>query len=147
MMVLKFFRLSILLVQEDIDIEKVRLGKTRLMVPRIDFGGIPIQRLSEQDAVAIVKKCLDHGINYIDTANRYTNSEGRIGKAIADRSEELIISTKAGTLDADKISEHPELSLKKLGMPAGSADYDLCPYCTMLNIPGWRFTRSGSKYT
>ena len=48
--------------------EKIRLGKTEMMVNRPGFGGIPIQRLSEDDAVAVVKRCLDLGINYLDTA-------------------------------------------------------------------------------
>ena len=36
--------------------EKVRLGRSGLMVSRIGFGGIPIQRLTEDEAVAVVKK-------------------------------------------------------------------------------------------
>ena len=35
--------------------EKIRLGKTGMMVTRIGFGGIPIQRLAEDDAVAVVR--------------------------------------------------------------------------------------------
>lgn len=75
--------------------DKIRLGRTNLMVSRIGFGGIPIQRLTEDEAVTVVKKCLDLGITYIDTANAYTTSERRIGKAIAGRRQELIIATKS----------------------------------------------------
>ena len=64
--------------------DKVRLGRTDLMVSRIAFGGIPIQRVSEAEAAAVVRHCLSLGINFIDTANAYTTSEERIGKAIAD---------------------------------------------------------------
>jgi aryl-alcohol dehydrogenase-like predicted oxidoreductase len=63
----------------------MRLGKSGLMVTRVGFGGIPIQRLDEEGAVAVVKRCLDHGVNFIDTANAYSTSEARIGKAIAGR--------------------------------------------------------------
>jgi uncharacterized protein len=49
--------------------EKIKLGKTGLMVTRLGFGGIPIQRLNEADAVKVVQKCLDLGINFLDTAN------------------------------------------------------------------------------
>ena len=42
--------------------EKVRLGKTDMMVSKLGFGGIPIQRLCENEAVAIIKRLLDMGI-------------------------------------------------------------------------------------
>ena len=59
--------------------KKVRLGKTGLRVSRVGFGGIPIQRLSEQEAIDVVQHCLELGITFIDTANGYTTSEARIG--------------------------------------------------------------------
>ena len=63
----------------------MRLGKTNMMVSRLGLGGIPIQRVSEDEAVAVVRRCLELGINHIDTANGYTTSEERIGKAIRGR--------------------------------------------------------------
>ncbi|MFH1169339.1 MAG: aldo/keto reductase, partial [Chloroflexota bacterium] len=81
--------------------EKKRLGRTGLMVTKLGFGGIPIQRVSENDAVAVVRRCLELGINYIDTATNYTTSETRVGKAIAGRSEGLIIATKTMARTAD----------------------------------------------
>ena len=75
--------------------ETIRLGKTEMMVSKLGFGGIPIQRLSEDETVAVVRKCLDLGITFLDTANGYTTSEERIGKAIAGRREGIIIATKS----------------------------------------------------
>jgi predicted aldo/keto reductase-like oxidoreductase len=95
-------------------VEKIRLGKTDMMVTRLGFGGIPIQRLSEDDAVAVVRKCLELGITYIDTANGYTTSEERIGKAIAGKREEVIIATKSGARDRENIEKHLSLSLGRL---------------------------------
>ena len=77
--------------------ETIRLGKTDMMVSKLGFGGIPIQRVSEDEAVAVVKRCLDLGITFIDTANGYTTSERRIGKAISGRREGLILATKSGS--------------------------------------------------
>ena len=92
----------------------VRLGKTGLQVSRVGFGGIPIQRLSEEDAVRVVRHALDLGVTWIDTANGYTTSEERIGKAIAGRREQLVIATKTGARDKAGAMEHLELSLKRL---------------------------------
>ena len=47
----------------------VRLGKTGLSVSRIGFGGIPIQRLTEDEAVKVVQRCLDLGVTFLDTAS------------------------------------------------------------------------------
>lgn len=60
--------------------KKIRLGKTNMMVSRLGFGGIPIQRDTQEEAVAIVKRCLELNITFLDTANAYTTSEERIGK-------------------------------------------------------------------
>jgi len=97
-------------------VHQVRLGRTGLMVSAVGFGGIPIQRLSEDDAVAVVRHCLDRGVNFIDTANGYTTSEERIGKALEGRREGLIIASKSFTRDGERTWEHIELSLERLGV-------------------------------
>ncbi len=94
--------------------EKIRLGKTGMMVTRLGFGGIPIQRLNEADAVKVVQKCLDLGINYLDTANGYTTSEERIGKAVKGRRHNVYIATKTFPGTPEIIEKNLELSLKRL---------------------------------
>jgi len=95
--------------------DKVRLGRTGLMVTRIGFGGLPIQRVTETEAVKVVERCLDLGINFIDTANGYTVSEERIGKAIKGRRrQDVIIATKTYPGTADDIRRNLDLSLKRL---------------------------------
>ena len=96
--------------------EKVRLGKTNMMVSKLGFGGIPIQRVSEDTAIKIVRKCLELGINFIDTANAYSNSEERIGKAISDMRSDLVIATKTLARTNDEIEKHLKLSLKNLAI-------------------------------
>lgn len=96
--------------------KRVQLGKTHLMVSRVGFGGIPIQRLTEGEAVRVVQRCLELGVNFIDTANAYTTSEGRIGKAIAGWPRaDLVIATKTGARDKATALKHLEQSLKSLG--------------------------------
>jgi predicted aldo/keto reductase-like oxidoreductase len=96
-------------------LDKVRLGKTGLMVNKIGFGGIPIQRLTEDEAVNVVRRCLDLGVNFFDTANAYSTSEERIGKAIRGRRDDVYIATKTGARTKEGIEENLELSLKRLG--------------------------------
>ncbi len=97
-------------------IEKIRLGKTDMMVTRVGFGGIPIQRLNEEEAVSVVKRCLELGVNFLDTANGYTTSEERIGKAIAGRREGLILATKSLSRSREGVAKHLQQSLKQLGV-------------------------------
>jgi predicted aldo/keto reductase-like oxidoreductase len=92
----------------------VQLGKTGLQVSRVGFGGIPIQRLTEEEAIAVVRRCLDLGVTFIDTANGYTTSEERIGKATAGRRSQVVLATKTGVRDKATAQEHLALSLKRL---------------------------------
>ena len=85
-----------------------------MMVSRLSFGGIPIQRLSEDEAVKVVRRCLELGVNFIDTANGYTTSEERIGKAISEQRKEVILATKSGSRTREGVEEHLKLSLKRL---------------------------------
>jgi hypothetical protein len=98
------------------------LGRTDLMVFPLGFGAM---RLPEKDgsididsSVALVRKALDEGVNYIDTAPYYCQgkSEEIVGSAIEclDRSE-IIISTKSpDSKDREKWWEHLHNSLKML---------------------------------
>jgi len=97
-------------------VETIRLGKTNMRVTKLGFGGIPIQRVPESEAVAVVKKCLELGIRYFDTANSYTTSEERIGKAISGRRQGLFLATKSTAPTREEVKKHLQLSLKQLGV-------------------------------
>ncbi|MBP3705482.1 MAG: aldo/keto reductase, partial [Clostridia bacterium] len=47
---------------------KVTLGSTGITVNRNGFGALPIQRVSEEEAVKILRKAYDNGITFFDTA-------------------------------------------------------------------------------
>ena len=96
--------------------DKIRLGRTGMMVSRLGFGGIPIQRLSEDEAVAVVRKCLDLGITFLDTANGYTTSEERIGKAISGRRKRVFLATKTHARTREEIEKTIQLSLKRMSV-------------------------------
>ena len=96
------------------DINKIRLGKTGLWVTKTAMGCLPIQRISLEAAKKLLRKAYDNGINYFDTANMYTDSEEKIGTALHDVRQNIIISTKSGGTDYKTVTEHIELSLKRL---------------------------------
>jgi len=95
--------------------ETIRLGKTDAMVSRLGFGGIPIQRLTEDEAVAVIQKCIELGVTYIDTANAYTTSEACIGRAVTGLRDRLFIATKSQSRDRDEVKQHLEFSLERMG--------------------------------
>jgi predicted aldo/keto reductase-like oxidoreductase len=89
-----------------------RLGKTGLEVTTVGFGGIPIQPVPEEDAVATIRRAYDLGVNFFDTARGYTNSEERIGKALEGR--KYIVATKSGARDARGAYDDVKRSLGNL---------------------------------
>ncbi len=93
----------------------VRFGKTELMVSEVAFGGIPIMRRSKADAVKLIRAAIDLGVNFIDTANGYADSEEKIGAAIKSYPrEKLVIASKSPASDKKTFLEQLELSLKRL---------------------------------
>ena len=90
------------------------LGRTGLEISRTGFGALPIQRVSFDEASALLNRALDGGISYIDTARAYTDSEEKIGRAIAHRRDEYILATKTGAQDAAGLEKDLETSLRML---------------------------------
>ena len=74
--------------------QTVRLGRTNIVVSKNGFGALPVQRVSKEEAVHLLRKAYEGGINYFDTARFYTDSEEKIGLALSDVRENIIISTK-----------------------------------------------------
>lgn len=91
-----------------------KLGRTGLKVSSIGMGGIPLQRVSEQEAEKIVNLALDQGINFFDSARGYTDSEAKFGLVFRKRRREAIIATKSMERTKDGILKDIELSLEAL---------------------------------
>lgn len=94
--------------------ETVRLGRTEIVTNKNGFGALPIQRISDEDAVYLLKKAYDNGITYFDTARWYTDSEHKIGLAFQGMREKVWIATKTGAIDADGFWKDLETSLTNL---------------------------------
>ena len=91
--------------------QTVRLGRTNITVNKNGFGALPIQRISKEDAAHLLRKAYDGGINYFDTARFYTDSEEKIGLALSDVRENIIISTKTMRTTVDGFWRDLEESL------------------------------------
>lgn len=78
--------------------EKRLFGRTGMEVSLLGFGGAEIgfQGIGQETATQLLNAALDAGINVIDTAECYANSEELIGSAIADRREEFFLFSKTG---------------------------------------------------
>ena len=62
---------------------QISLGKTGLYVEQNGFGALPIQRVSKQDAVYLLRKAYDGGMDFYDTARSYSDSEEKLGEAFS----------------------------------------------------------------
>ncbi|HQB63515.1 MAG TPA: aldo/keto reductase [Sedimentibacter sp.] len=95
--------------------KKRLLGNTGMEVSVIGFGGIPIQHVSEEEAINLILECKRQGINFIDTARAYTISEKYIGKGLKEAGREnFYIATKAMSYDYDSMKKSIEESLNNL---------------------------------
>ncbi|MCP4547924.1 MAG: aldo/keto reductase [bacterium] len=94
--------------------QKRTLGKTGFEAGVIGFGGIPLQKLSRERSTELLHQALDLGINFIDTARGYTDSEEKIGRALRDRRHEYILATKALSRDAEGMASELATSLSEL---------------------------------
>ena len=110
---------------------KIRLGKTELMVTSTAMGCLPVQRCDEDYSVRLLRAAYEGGINYFDTANAYTDSEKKIGLALSDVRDKIIISTKSAARDKAGVLAHIENSLRMM-----KTDYiDLFQFHQVTEVP------------
>ncbi len=96
--------------------KKVTLGRTGLKVSRVGMGGIPITRPQEDEAIKTIQRAHNLGINFFDTATGYGggSSEKRIGAALKDHRDNVIIATKTASMDENGASRDLKRSLRQL---------------------------------
>jgi predicted aldo/keto reductase-like oxidoreductase len=88
-------------------------------VPLLGFGGIPIQRATKEEAIAALRRYMDIGPAFIDTARAYSDSEEKIGGAIAISGiprESYIIACKTMARTGADMARDIDISLKTLGI-------------------------------
>lgn len=90
------------------------LGKTGLKINDIGFGGIPIQNISEEEAIKLFAAVEEAGINFIDTARGYTVSEELIGLAIEGKREKFVLATKSMSRTYESMKQDVLISLQNM---------------------------------
>ena len=105
-------------------VEKRKLGNTDMMVSVLGFGGAEIgfEGATEKEVDELLNQALDAGLNVIDTATGYVNSEELIGRAVSGRRDAYYLFSKCGwsgdssadTWSPSTILSHIEKSLKRL---------------------------------
>lgn len=93
---------------------EVTLGKTGVTVNKNGFGALPIQRISKEDAVKLLRRAYDGGMHFFDTARAYTDSEEKLGAAFSHMRDKVYISSKTMAQNADQFWKDLETSLKML---------------------------------
>lgn len=97
------------------NMEKRILGKTGFEVSMIGFGGIPIQKVDYETASVLIQKAHEEGINFIDTARGYKESEKLIGYGLEKCGrDKWIVATKSPKRDYAGILEDIRVSLENL---------------------------------
>jgi len=92
----------------------VTLGKTGITTNKNAFGALPVQRVSEESAVEILRHAFEGGMTFFDTARYYTDSEKKLGLAFEGMRDRIFIATKTGAQTADAFWKDLETSLSLL---------------------------------
>lgn len=94
--------------------DALRLGRTNILASKSGFGALPIQRINMDDAVKLLKKAYEGGINFFDTARLYTDSEEKISRALLDVREHIYIASKSMAQDKASLLKDIQTSLRNL---------------------------------
>ncbi len=97
--------------------KEIILGSTGIKVPQNGFGALPIQRVSVDEAVKILRKAYDGGMRFFDTARAYSDSEIKLGEAFGTgyvKREDIIIATKTAAKTPEDFWKDLDTSLNNL---------------------------------
>lgn len=83
--------------------KKITLGSTGITVVQNAFGALPIQRVTKEEATALLRRAYEGGMRFFDTARAYSDSEEKVGEALSVYPREsyfLATKTQATTPEA-----------------------------------------------
>ncbi|MCR5612228.1 aldo/keto reductase [Treponema sp.] len=75
--------------------EYVCLGKSNLMVSRVGFGAMSLNKIdTEENAAILIHKAYDEGINFFDISHSISESEKRLGACLSGIRQNVVLATK-----------------------------------------------------
>ena len=98
-------------------IEKRLLGKTGLKVGVLGIGTSPLGReaVTQREVNDVIAAAADYGVNYLDTAPIYAQSERRLGPALKGKREQFVLVTKVEATSRQDATWQVQESLQKTG--------------------------------
>ena len=93
----------------------VTLGRTGIVSPKNAFGALPVQRVTDAEAVRLLQKAYHGGFTFFDSARAYSDSEHKLGLAFAGIRDRITIATKTGAQNAEQLRRDLARSLRELG--------------------------------
>lgn len=111
-----------------------KLGKTNLIVNKLGFGGIPIQKISKEEAKELLLDAVSKEINFFDTARGYTCSEEYFGYGLESVREKVYIATKSMARTYDAMQKDILISLDNLK----TSYIDLYQFHNVKDIDEWQ---------
>lgn len=94
--------------------KQVRLGKTEIVVPQNAFGALPIQRVTVDEAVKLLRRAYEGGMRFFDTARAYSDSEIKLGAAFDGMRENIYIASKTGSKTPEEFWKQLDTTLTNL---------------------------------
>ncbi len=94
--------------------KEITLGKTGITVKQNAFGALPMQRVTKEEAISLVRNAYAGGMRYFDTARAYSDSEEKLGEALKGIRENVYIATKTAATTPEGFWRDLETSLKML---------------------------------
>ena len=94
--------------------ERRTLGRTGMEVTRLGYGAIKLPRVSEEVAADLLNRAIDLGVNFIDTARGYGDSEAKVGQVMAKRRDEVYLASKVIRRSRKEAEEDVATSVKLL---------------------------------
>ncbi len=89
----------------------VTLGRTGITTPQNAFGALPIQRVSTEYAVMLLRRAYEGGMTFFDTARAYTDSETKLGIAFEGMRDKVFIASKTHSQTPEEAKADLETSL------------------------------------
>ena len=114
-------------------LDQADFGRTGHRSSRVIFGAAAFSRVTQDRADQVLPVLSEFGVNHIDTAAGYGDSELRLAPWMAEHREEFFLATKTGDRDGDGARASLERSLTRLGVD----QIDLIQLHNLVEVDEW----------